>query len=127
MHDKGLANILLENVDGKFTDVTSKLGLDQLSHSNAAAVGDYDNNGLQDLFIVERGNPSKQNIQTLWLNQGINGFEKVSGHGVVSSELGGVGLGAETFDYNQDGKLDLVFANERGKWHLFKKQPEQQC
>jgi hypothetical protein len=120
VHDKGLTNILLENVDGKFTDVTSKVGLDQLSHSNAAAVGDYDNNGLQDLFIVERGNPAKQNMQTLWLNQGVDGFEKMSGHNVISSELGGVGLGAETFDYNQDGKLDLVFASERGKWHLFK-------
>jgi hypothetical protein len=37
------------------------------------------------------------------------------GHNVISSELGCVGLGAKTFDYNQDGKLDLVFANDRGK------------
>lgn len=119
-HEKGLTNILLENINGKFVDVTSKVGLNQLSHSNAAAVGDYDNNGFQDLFIVERGDPSLKNQQTLWLNQGADGFEKMSGHNVISSELGGVGLGAETFDYNQDGKLDLVFASERGKWHLFK-------
>lgn len=119
-HEKGLKNILLENINGKFVDVTRKVGLDELTHSNAAAVGDYDNNGFQDLFIVERGDPSTQNLQTLWLNKGEGKFEKTLSHNVISSELGGVGLGAETLDYNQDGKLDLVFANERGKWHLFK-------
>ena len=29
-------------------------------------------------------------------------------------------MAVETFDYNQDGKVDVVLGNERGKWHLFK-------
>ena len=69
---------------------------------------------------MERGNLATKNQQTLWLNKGTGKFEKRLTHNVVSQELGRIGLGAETLDYNQDGKLDLVFANDRGKWHLFK-------
>ena len=119
-HDKGLTNVLLENSNGKFVDVTESVGLNELSHSNAAAIGDFDNNGFQDIFIVERGSLATKNQQTLWLNKGTGKFEKRLTHNVISQELGGIGLGAESLDYNQDGKLDLVFANDRGKWHLFK-------
>ena len=119
-HEQGVNNVLLKNHDGKFIDVTNKAALNEPSHSNAAAIGDFDNNGYQDIFIVERGNLSTANQQTLWLNQGDGAFEKNLSHDVISSELGGIGLGAEAFDYNQDGKLDLIFANDRGKWHLFK-------
>ncbi|MBU2924277.1 CRTAC1 family protein [Colwellia sp. 1_MG-2023] len=119
-HDQGVANVLLENKNGKFIDVTEKLGLGGLSQSNAAAVGDYDNNGFQDIFIVKRGNLATENQQTLWLNQDGTSFKKSLSHNIISPELGAIGLGAETFDYNQDGKLDIIFANDRGKWHLFK-------
>lgn len=119
-HEKGIKNILLENQKGKFVDVTTQATLDEFTHSNAAAIGDYDNNGYQDIFIVDRGNLSKSIKQTLWLNQGNGKFEKSLAHDIYSNDLGAIGLGAESLDYNQDGKLDLIFANDRGNWHLYK-------
>ncbi|MDO6444155.1 CRTAC1 family protein [Colwellia sp. 1_MG-2023] len=119
-HEQGIKNILLENRNQKFVDITTGAALDELTHSNAAAIGDYDNNGYQDIFIVDRGNLSKSVQQTLWLNQGNGKFEKNVTHDIYSNDLGAIGLGAESLDYNQDGKLDLIFANDRGNWHLYK-------
>jgi len=119
-HTIGPTDLLLENRDNKFVDVTKDANLLLAEHTTGVAVGDYDNNGYQDIFVVRRGNPSKSNKQHLFLNRGNGVFERAEDHGLISSELGATGAGAESFDYNRDGRLDLVFANERGRWHLFK-------
>ncbi len=117
--EKSLPVLLLENRGGKFFDVTAKLGLSIADQTASVAVGDFDNDGWSDLFFVLAGNPAKQTEQIVLLNQRGKSFAPVANAGVVSSELGAVGGGAEAFDYNEDGNLDLIFANERGRWHLF--------
>ena len=119
-HQAGISDVLLENKQGKFVDVTKKSGLFLNEHTYASAVGDFDNNGYQDIFVVRHGDLSTSNKQLLFLNSGKGKFVKEANHGVISQELAAIGLGAETFDYNLDGKLDLIYANERGKWHLYK-------
>lgn len=119
-HPKGLHDVLLENNNGKFTDVTSKKGLYLEEHTTGVAVADLDNNGWQDLVVTRRGDLIHENKSLVYLNQGKAGFGKLAQHQIISTELGAIGLGVETFDYNFDGKVDVILGNERGKWHLFK-------
>lgn len=116
----GPNDLLLENKNGRFIDVTEKAKLLEHVNNTGVAVGDFDNNGFADLFVVTRGDMAKANHQKLLLNQGNGTFKADSNHGVVSLELGATGSGADVIDFDLDGKLDLVYANERGKWHLFK-------
>ena len=68
---------------------------------------------------MRHGNPALENEQILYLNQGGRTFVRAENHGVISRELGATGHGAEVIDYDQDGDLDLIYCNERGRWHLF--------
>ena len=119
-HTKGLRDVLLENKNGKFEDVTQKANLQLEEHTMAVQVADLDNNGFQDLILIRRGDLIHENPSIVYLNRGKAGFERCNGHNIVSTELGAIGMAVETLDYNQDGKVDVVVGNERGKWHLFK-------
>ena len=93
------------NHDGTFTDVTHKAGLDSVEmYGMGVAVGDYDNDGYDDLFVTAYG----QNH--LFHNNGNGTFTDVT----QKAGLGGVkefSTGAAWVDYDKDGKLDLVVAN----------------
>jgi hypothetical protein len=93
------------NHDGTFTDVTHKAGLDaEEMFGMGVAVGDFDNDGYDDLFVTAYG----QNH--LFHNNGNGTFSDVT----QKAGLGGVkefSTGAAWVDYDNDGKLDLVVAN----------------
>ncbi|MGC2528200.1 MAG: CRTAC1 family protein [Candidatus Acidiferrum sp.] len=93
------------NHDGTFTDVTHKAGLDAVEmFGMGVAVGDYDNDGYDDLFVTAYG----QNH--LFHNNGNGTFTDVT----QKAGLGGIkefSTGAAWVDYDKDGKLDLVVAN----------------
>src|SRR2546430_4446697 len=79
------------NHDGTFTDATRKAGLDIELYGMGVAVGDYDNDGNDDLFVTAYG----QN--QLFHNNG-NGTSKT--------------LGVAVLDYDNDGWPDLLFSND---------------
>jgi hypothetical protein len=118
-HPEGLNDILLENNGKKFKDVTNEFNLSNKEHTTAVSVADFDNNGFQDLLVVKRGDLIHANESIVFLNKGESGFKKLEKHHIISTELGAIGMAVDTFDYNQDGKVDVVLGNERGKWHLF--------
>ena len=119
-HLKGLNDILLQNNNGKFKDVSQEMNLQYEEHTTGAVIADFDNNGWQDILVIRRGDLIHENESLVFLNRGKEGFERLQHHHIISSELGAIGLGAETIDYNKDGKMDVILGNERGKWHLFK-------
>lgn len=93
------------NGDGTFTDVTKSAGVGAEGlFGMGVAVGDYDNDGFPDLFVAGYG----QCI--LYRNNGFGGFvdatekTKIDNHGYWASS-------AAWFDYDNDGRLDLVIAN----------------
>ncbi len=92
------------NHDGTFTDVTHKAGLDVEMFGMGVAVGDYDNDGYDDLFVTAMG----QNH--LFHNNGNGTFTD------VTQKAGLMGpkefsTSAAWVDYDRDGKLDLVVGN----------------
>ena len=93
-------NRLYRNLGGgRFEDVTEKAGVRGKGFGLGVAVGDYDNDGLPDLYITNYG----QN--ELLHNEGNGTFRDVTlASGVVG---GGFSTSAAFFDYNRDGLLDL--------------------
>jgi enediyne biosynthesis protein E4 len=92
------------NHDGTFTDVTHKAGLDVEMFGMGVAVGDYDNDGYDDLFVTTMGQSH------LFHNNGNGSFTD------VTQKAGMLGpkefsTSAAWVDYDRDGKLDLVVAN----------------
>jgi len=119
-HSKGFTNILLENRDNKFKDVTEKMNLLEKDHFMGVTIADFDNNGYQDILIVQRGKLVYENESILYLNQKGSRFNVLKNHNIISPELGAIGMAVETIDFNKDGKVDVVLGNDRGMWHLFK-------
>ena len=119
-HPEGLNDMLLENKNGTFKEVTEKHKLSFKEHTAGITVADIDNNGYQDLILVPRGDLIHEINATIFLNKGAGVFTPINDHKVVSPELGAIGMGIEAFDYNNDGHVDLLLGHDRGKWHLFK-------
>jgi hypothetical protein len=92
------------NHDGTFTDVTHKAGLDIEMYGVGAAVGDYDNDGYDDLLVTAYGQ------SRLFHNNGNGTFTDVT----QKAGLGGIkefSTSAAWVDYDKDGRLDLVIGN----------------
>ena len=117
--DEPLPAKLLENKDGIFVDVTQQMGISINEQTTSALAADFNNDGWTDLFFMRYGNMAKEVTQYLYMNNAGKSFSLLQNHGVVSTDLGATGSGAEVIDYDKDGDLDLIIANERGKWHLF--------
>jgi hypothetical protein len=93
------------NRDGTFTDVTAKSGLARTGWASAVCVGDYDNDGYDDLFITYWG----QNV--LYHNDGNGTFTDVTQKAGLAAKGIRWGSGCTFIDYDRDGKLDLFVAN----------------
>lgn len=116
------SDLLLKNNDGKFVDVSAKAGIKTNLNTTGVSVGDFDNNGYQDLFVVKQGNLVTPTSQILYFNNGDNTFSQATHSGLITNTLGTIGSGANVLDYNLDGQVDIIMNNDRGQWHLFSNQ-----
>jgi hypothetical protein len=135
-------NVLFHNNrDGTFTDVTRAAGVTCVAHSQTAAFFDYDNDGRLDLFVTNTAkwtldaydraahyfpgvpefwrmaeSPIEQNI--LYRNNGDGTFRDVT----TKAGLNGKGWGGDVavFDFNEDGRLDLLVTNMFGASQLYR-------
>jgi enediyne biosynthesis protein E4 len=91
------------NHDGTFTDVTEKAGLAHSGWGQGVCVGDYDNDGNEDIFVTYYG----KNV--LYHNNGDGTFTDVTEKAHVAGN-GAWSTGCAFVDYDRDGKLDLFVA-----------------
>jgi enediyne biosynthesis protein E4 len=101
------------NHDGTFTDVTREAGLAIESYGLGCAVGDYDNDGFDDLYLTTVGS------NHLFHNLGNGKFADVTAKAGAASP--GFSASAVWFDYDNDGKLDL-FVTHYIDWSIEKDQ-----
>lgn len=97
------------NRDGTFTDVTEKAGLRGQGYNMGAAVGDFNNDGHEDLFVVG------VHANFLYRNNGDGTFTDVTKQAGLDGP-GSIGrpawsVGACWIDYDNDGNLDLFISN----------------
>jgi hypothetical protein len=88
----------------RFEDVTEKAGLNYTGWGQGVCAGDYDNDGFVDLFVTYYG------WSRLYHNQGNGTFKEQAQEAGLRSNAKRWDTGCSFFDYDLDGKLDLVVA-----------------
>ncbi len=107
----GTSNKLYKNNgNGTFTEVSKLAGVDDKHWSMAAAVVDYDNDGDEDIYLLNYGpnvfyrNNGNGTFTEITNQLGLQGSEKLNGFTKWS-------VGAAFWDYNLDGRLDIMVGN----------------
>jgi enediyne biosynthesis protein E4 len=99
-------NHLYRNVGGgKFEDSTREAGLLRSGWGQGVCAGDIDNDGHTDLYVTYWGH------DVLYRNTGHGAFEDLTQAAGMKTEAVRWGAGCAFFDFNKDGRLDLLVAN----------------
>jgi hypothetical protein len=99
------SHLFRNNRDGTFTDVTVKAGVAHSGWGQGVCIGDYDNDGWEDLFVTYYG----KNV--LYHNNGDGTFTDVSQKAGVAGEGTRWNTGCAFVDYDRDGWLDIFIGN----------------
>jgi hypothetical protein len=100
-----ICHLFKNNRDGTFTDVTLKAGLARSGWGQACCVGDYNNDGWNDLFVSYYGQNS------LFRNNGNGTFTDVTKEAGLTQDRLRWNSGCTFLDYDKDGCLDLFVGN----------------
>lgn len=100
---KSLHKLYRNNKNGTFTDITAGSGLDVEMYGMGVAVGDYDNDGRQDVYITALEG------DRLFHSEGPGKFKDVTAAAGIRNA--NFGTSAAWLDYDRDGRLDLFVAN----------------
>ncbi len=131
--EKAMRMSLLRNLgNAKFEDVTIASGMSEPIASETAAWGDYDNDGLVDLFVGgeflppfpvgDKFQPAARNRSRLYHNEGNGKFVDVAAKlGVAEDQCT---KGCAWGDYDADGRLDLFVSNMNAPCRLFHQEPD---
>ena len=103
--EEPVSRLFKNNRDGTFTDVTLAAGVARSGWGQGCCIGDYDNDGNEDLFVAYFG----KNV--LFHNDGNGTFTDVSEKSGIATNGKRWNSGCAFVDYDRDGKLDLFVAN----------------
>jgi len=94
------------NGDGTFTDVTARAGVASSGWGQGVCVGDFDNDGFEDLFVTYYGRPN-----ILYHNNGDSTFTDATAKAGLGQPPRNWSTGCAFVDYDRDGRLDLFVAS----------------
>jgi enediyne biosynthesis protein E4 len=100
-----ISRLYKNNRDGTFQDITAHAGVGRTGWGTGVCIGDFDNDGWDDLFCTYWGH----NI--LYHNNGDGTFSDVTRQAGLYGDRTRWGTGATFLDYDRDGYLDLFVAN----------------
>jgi hypothetical protein len=124
LENRNVTDVLLENRNGHFVDVSDKWNVPTGNNSLGVTRGDFNNDGRQDLLVYRWGRIGNRAADLMLLNNNNKSFESFTQHG--ASDIGGPGNGdmGQVFDFDLDGKLDILSGSEGGQWYLYKNNTE---
>lgn len=103
-------SLFRNNGNGTFTDVSNKAGISKRTGNGLGVVTiDYNDDGKMDIAVANDQSPN-----FLWHNNGDGTFSEVGeAMGIAYGEQGNAqaGMGIDSGDYNNDGKMDIVVTN----------------
>ncbi len=116
----GVADVLLRNDGDKFTDISTNLPKESMGNNWGVTSGDFDNDGYNDLFVYRFGELRQRIPDALFHNVDGTSFQTILDHGANVLNIDAHGDMGTAFDYNLDGKLDLLNGDDdNGKWHMY--------
>ena len=110
-------SVFRNNGDGTFSAVDSPPLTTDMGYSLSVAWGDFDNDGLPDVFFGNAFGPTPTVMNLFYHNLGNGNFEEISG-GELGNEAGN--FTATWADYDRDGFIDIFLANAGGLQDLFR-------
>ncbi|WP_018995543.1 CRTAC1 family protein [Hirschia maritima] len=118
-------DLLLKNDGGQFIDISQNLPVESRGNNWGVTNGDFNNDGLSDFFVFRFGELRKRVQDALMVNQGDMSFLSNLVHGANVLDQGGHGDMGAAFDYDFDGRVDLLSGDDDdGRWHLYKNETE---
>jgi hypothetical protein len=121
---RGVPDVLLRNDGDKFTDISGQLPKESKDDNAGVNAADFDNDGRVDFFVYRAGPLNQRIVDVLMLNTG-NGFEAVLDHGATDLSEDATGQLGAAFDYDLDGKVDILTGANGGAWQLYRNLTDQ--
>jgi len=116
--NRGVADVLLVREGSRFTDGSARLPQESGDNNWGVTAGDFDNDGLNDLFVYRFGQLRQRIPDVLLHNQGTR-FAANTAHGASSSQ--GHGDMGAAFDWDMDGRIDILSGDDNaGRWHMYR-------
>ncbi|RPD99110.1 CRTAC1 family protein [Aureibaculum marinum] len=112
-------DVLLRNDGTGFKDVSNEWNIPLGGNAMGVTTGDFNNDSHQDLFVYRWGRIGGRVSDLMLLNTGNSSFEITTMHGANDVGAPGNGDMGQAFDFDLDGKIDLLNGSEGGEWYLF--------
>lgn len=105
-------DVFLENQDGKFVDVSKKVGIENNCFGLGIAVSDVDGNGYSDIYISN----DYQDPDFLYMNNGDGTFTEESK--TRTKHISNFSMGNDMADFNNDGLVDIMSVDMAAEDHV---------
>ncbi|WP_430928714.1 Ig-like domain-containing protein [Polaribacter marinivivus] len=120
-NNRNFNDVLLKNNGTSFEDVSSAYNIPKGGNHWGVTKGDFNNDSYEDLYIYRFGYLKNRIADYMLINTGQGNFEVTTGHTARNLGADSHGDMGQAFDYNLDGKIDLINGDdEYGVWHLYK-------